>query len=73
MFGRKMVQASINVTCNCGAKMTVTPPLSIQDMPKELRYFDLNCCYCQGYVGTFGWSLLPGEPDSSEKQMGFID
>ncbi|GIO42501.1 hypothetical protein J41TS4_22590 [Paenibacillus apis] len=73
MFGRKMAQASINITCDCGAKMTVTPPKTIQEMPKELRYFDLNCCYCQGYIGTFGWSLSPDIPSTNEKALIFID
>lgn len=72
MFGRKMAQASINITCECGAKMTVTPPKDIQTMKKELRIFDLNCCYCQVQLGTFGWSLVPDEP-TDDKQMVFID
>lgn len=57
-----MTQVSINVTCDCGAKMTVTPPSEIQRLPKELRTFELNCCYCQGLIGSFAVAInLPGE------------
>lgn len=45
---------SINVQCDCGAKMSVTPPKEIQEMPEHLRYFELNCCYCQTLIGSFG-------------------
>lgn len=37
--------------------MTVTPPGDIQTLKKELRYFELNCCYCQALIGNFNFEL----------------
>jgi hypothetical protein len=57
-----MKQVSINIACDCGAKMIVTPPKDIHTMRKDLRYFDLNCCYCESLIGTFSVVInLPGE------------
>lgn len=37
--------------------MIVTPPKDIQEMKKEFRHFDLNCCYCEGLIGKFYFDL----------------
>lgn len=57
------MQVSINITCDCGAKMTITPPKVIQSMKIQNKHFELNCCYCQGLVGKFYFDL--------EKEEGY--
>ncbi|WP_179087470.1 hypothetical protein [Paenibacillus odorifer] len=48
------MQVSINVICECGAKMTVTPPAAIH---KSQKKFDMNCWYCEGLIGSFAVNI----------------
>jgi len=50
---KRDIQVSLSIVCDCGTKSVITPPASIQESPKDLRKFDLHCCYCQGFIGNF--------------------
>jgi len=59
------MQVSLNVNCVCGAKMAITPPKEIQQSPEELRYFDINCGYCERLIGKFSFALNLREEEQS--------